>query len=257
MTIDYTKDMHFFQRFSQEVSEELLKSRKEIESSIKGVESLVEKVESTSSKLLGIMGRDKKKVIDTLAMTLDKMEKYEEAFLTYYLDMRRVFCFIEQYTSEISNLKEQLKTAQEEEENMKIKSQKKTDTRNATDEFIRLSLFEKIEVTSKKIKNYTLFIESMKKCIEEKEVKDIVDLKIVLLSLKENLNKFFYTDSATKSDNYFKVFNFFHKEKISEKCQLYSQPYPYTISFMNICVTSSFIYLLYCFTTFQRESCYF
>ena len=29
---------------------------------------------------------------------------------------------------------------------MKIKSQKKTDTRNATDEFIRLSLFEKIEV---------------------------------------------------------------------------------------------------------------
>ena len=215
MQLDYVQQNRFFQRFSTKVTDELNTTRTKIIDSVQQVEELVETIEKTSSRILGISCDDKKLVIDSVATVLRTMENYEESVPIYYYDMQSVYRFINLYTAEISKLQEKQYELEEQ-----VSAQLKSSKRTALDEFTRLAKSEELEVTRKQVKNYSLFLESMKTFIDESDAKDLIKVKIQLLSLKDKICRLLLID--IRSDNYYKVFHFFHKENISMKYHQYS-----------------------------------
>jgi hypothetical protein len=245
MNINYEEQSRFFQRFSKGVREELQNSRKMIIDSIDYTEKLIEKVESSSSKFLGIMKTDKKIVIDKIANILSDIEKYEEKLPSYYYDMQTIFRCINQYRVAISTLKIHLST---------LLNLPSTKTSSATDEFSRLALSEQIDVTSKNIKNYSSFVDTMTAFIDEEEIKDMVDVKIRLFALKDKIVTYLI-NMSDESDEFHQVLYFFNKDNISETYHRYSKSFSQIHTFFQLFAVTCIFYFMYFLKPTQDETC--
>lgn len=246
MNINYGEQLRFFQRFSKGVREELQNSRKSIIDSVNHTEKFIEKIESTSSRFLGIMQSDKTMVIDQVANIVSNIEKYEEKLPSYYYDMQTTFRYVNQYRVELSTLRNTLLELQDRSK----RKQEVTRTSSATDEFSRLALSEEIDVTSKNITNYSSFIDTMSAFLDEEEIKDMVDVKIRLLAWKDKIGKYL-VNLPDKSDEFHRVFYFFHKENISETHHKYSKPSFHLHTFFHLLTVTGVLYFMY----YQENTC--